>query len=81
MKNKVKPARNGSKMRAKRRMIALIGKCMKCGKTENLTIDHILPLSMGGSKAQSNWQVLCFGCNLKKGMTNTKYYQLTSIPL
>jgi 5-methylcytosine-specific restriction endonuclease McrA len=43
------------------------GKCAKCGSTENLTIDHIWPQSLGGSTTPDNLQVLCATCNQKKG--------------
>jgi len=42
-------------------------KCKKCGSQENLTIDHILPLSQGGSDKDKNLQTLCEKCNLEKG--------------
>jgi 5-methylcytosine-specific restriction endonuclease McrA len=45
------------------------GKCAKCGSTENLTIDHIWPQSLGGSTTPDNLQVLCATCNQKKGAT------------
>lgn len=41
--------------------------CLCCGATENLTCDHITPLVDGGSDLWSNYQVLCFKCNLAKG--------------
>lgn len=54
------------KRKAKRAMIAKVGKCLRCGSTKNLTIDHIVPRKQGGSNAQTNWQVLCRPCNQKK---------------
>lgn len=41
--------------------------CACCGSTNNLTIDHIIPISRGGKNERSNVQVLCEPCNLKKG--------------
>jgi hypothetical protein len=42
-------------------------KCVICGKSENLTIDHIKPVSLGGSDKIENLQILCKPCNSKKG--------------
>ena len=43
------------------------GKCAKCGSTENLHFDHIIPYSWGGANDYANIQLLCQECNLKKG--------------
>lgn len=64
--NRIPPARSKAKRKAMKKMRAEVGKCIKCGSTEKLTIDHIIPLSKGGSKAQSNWQILCLKCNRAK---------------
>ncbi len=44
------------------------GKCAVCLKTVNndYHIDHILPLSLGGTGDASNLQILCPPCNLRK---------------
>lgn len=41
--------------------------CQTCGATENLTIDHIIPLAEGGTNDISNFQTLCQSCNSRKG--------------
>ena len=42
-------------------------RCKKCGSTENLEIDHIIPISRGGKSTYSNLQTLCHKCNKEKG--------------
>jgi len=41
--------------------------CKNCNSTENITIDHIVPVSKGGKNILSNLQLLCRSCNSKKG--------------
>ena len=43
------------------------GKCKKCGTTEKLSVDHIIPESKGGTLDILNLQTLCMPCNRKKG--------------
>jgi hypothetical protein len=43
------------------------GRCVKCGNSENLHFDHIIPFSHGGSsKDAKNIQILCINHNLQK---------------
>ena len=37
--------------------------CSFCGLAADLTVDHILPLSMGGTNDITNLRVLCRSCN------------------
>ena len=41
-------------------------KCLYCGATENLTIDHIHPSSRGGNNEWTNLATCCGSCNVKK---------------
>jgi 5-methylcytosine-specific restriction endonuclease McrA len=41
--------------------------CSACGSTEHPEIDHIMPISLGGTSEDSNLQILCRPCNRSKG--------------
>lgn len=41
-------------------------KCAKCGSTEKLDLDFILPIAKGGTSDMSNLQVLCTSCSRQK---------------
>lgn len=42
-------------------------RCVTCGSSERLSLDHIYPWSLGGSDDESNLQTLCMPCNVRKG--------------
>ncbi|MBW1649247.1 MAG: HNH endonuclease [Deltaproteobacteria bacterium] len=45
------------------------GVCSYCGKNvtaENLTMDHIMPISRGGKSVKGNVTAVCKECNNKK---------------
>jgi 5-methylcytosine-specific restriction endonuclease McrA len=51
-------------------------RCLCCGRREpeiRLTIDHVIPVSRGGSNAVENCQGLCADCNSAKFTRDTDY--------
>jgi len=42
-------------------------RCRHCNTHKNLTVDHIVPLSKGGTDDLDNLQTLCGPCNSRKG--------------
>lgn len=48
-------------------------RCLKCGSEDDLTLDHVLPRSKGGSNSEKNLQTLCGRCNREKGATFVDY--------
>jgi hypothetical protein len=51
-------------------------KCLACGATERLSLDHIVPRVKGGDNDFSNLQTLCIPCNSKK---NSGDFRVTSV--
>ena len=41
-------------------------RCVYCGGYKSLVIDHILPVSLGGTNDLDNLQTLCHSCNSAK---------------
>lgn len=44
-------------------------RCVECGEKDKgqLTLDHIIPVSKGGSSRDENLQTMCRRCNVAKG--------------
>jgi 5-methylcytosine-specific restriction endonuclease McrA len=58
-------------------------RCLCCGMQEpdiELTVDHVVPISLGGSSDISNLQPLCLPCNRSKHNKITDYRQVLSSP-
>lgn len=59
----------------KRLWVIVKGKCPSCGcqmkkahgYKNSATLDHIRPQSHGGPTVKSNLQIMCAGCNVRKG--------------
>ncbi|MFJ4926840.1 HNH endonuclease [Streptomyces sp. NPDC088736] len=48
-------------------------RCLACGTDGPLTIDHIVPVSRGGTNTAANVQPLCSTCNTSKGTKTIDY--------
>jgi len=53
------------------------GCCQMCGTEERLSVDHIVPRTLGGDDNPSNLQVLCSSCNSAKG---GRFFESTKTP-
>ncbi len=40
--------------------------CVACGSSSNQTLDHIIPIDLGGTHSIGNLQTLCLSCNSSK---------------
>ena len=47
--------------------------CLSCGSPDDITVDHVEPVSKGGAHDVSNMQILCRSCNSRKGTKSTDY--------
>lgn len=57
-------------------IISIYGnKCLKCGSTERITVDHVIPLDLGGIHDPVNIQPLCHSCNSGKQARNCDDYR------
>lgn len=52
-------------------------KCVYCGSTKNLTLDHIIPKSRGGANDWMNLVTSCSKCNMKKGNRTPEEAKMT----
>jgi len=49
--------------------------CLRCGVTEKICLDHVVPLAHGGKNTAANLQPLCRSCNSKKGARKVSDYR------
>ena len=48
-------------------------RCLCCGERKPLTVDHVIPLALGGMNTIDNIQPLCLDCNLRKHARTVDY--------
>lgn len=48
-------------------------RCLRCGSTEKIQMDHVVSISNGGRHDVDNVQPLCQKCNCSKGKKNIDY--------
>lgn len=48
-------------------------KCLCCGGLDQLRVDHVVPVSKGGTDDEDNLQTLCLWCNSRKGTKAIDY--------
>lgn len=65
--------------RAKRYILSRDKKCLICGSTSDLTIDHIVPISNGGDNSITNLQCLCRKCNSIKSNYPEDYREVIEL--
>lgn len=49
------------------------GQCLACESDDPVTIDHVIPISKGGSNTRDNVQPLCGSCNSSKSDKTVDY--------
>jgi 5-methylcytosine-specific restriction endonuclease McrA len=60
--------KNGASKKAREQIKKRDGyRCRSCPSTDDLCIDHIIPVKHGGKHTPDNLQTLCRSCNSKKG--------------
>jgi hypothetical protein len=50
--------------------------CFECGSFQQIHIDHIVPIKLGGTNSIGNLMPLCQKCNLSKGSKTYKEWQI-----
>jgi 5-methylcytosine-specific restriction endonuclease McrA len=50
--------------------------CEGCGTTENLSVNHKIPLALGGNNDWTNLEILCRKCHDKYHGTTTRKSKL-----
>lgn len=80
MRLKLSGKRRSIPLKVKRVVLERQKECQICGSLNNLQIDHILPVSLGGTNDLDNLRVLCRQCNMEEWARHFKrvYNEVTS---
>ena len=54
--------------------------CVRCGSTDRLGLDHIIPRNAGGTDELENLRVFCLSCNAAKGNRTDERYSRPITP-
>jgi 5-methylcytosine-specific restriction endonuclease McrA len=54
-------------------------KCVYCGSSENLTVDHVRPRSKGGTDTADNLVTACRPCNQAKGSMHVDVFMQSQV--
>lgn len=65
-RRRARKAANGSYVVTARDMRKLAGPCVYCGSVSDITLDHVIPISRGGSHGIGNLVAACRPCNNRK---------------
>jgi len=57
-----------------RRQVLSSGACLACGCTNDLQVDHNIPIARGGSSDIENLVALCRRCNIAKGVKTLREF-------
>jgi hypothetical protein len=67
-KMRINASRHTSKKEVRAQVFEIHGEvCASCGSTENIQIDHVVPVAKNGANSIDNYQPLCRSCNSSKG--------------
>lgn len=67
LRNAIRTHYGGDWPTIRRALLAAQPWCDECSTTVDLTVDHIVPVALGGTHARHNLRVLCRSCNSRKG--------------
>ena len=54
-------------------------RCFYCGTEKDLTVDHVKPLSKGGSAELDNLRLACKSCNIRKSNKDEEFFKFQLI--